>query len=130
MENKETGRREAEMTYFVAECMEFVRYGEYKENIKTAKEAVKIYDKIPSERLSAIKGIGVHIMDSEEPDYQSQYDLLHQGVVDLDIAALSYRFDDYPQILDAVRELQKLMPDIKIVDRDGRMEQQVKKNRR
>lgn len=129
MENKENGKREVKMTYYVAECMEFTRYGEYRENIKTAKEAVRIYDRIPPERLSAIKGIGVHITDSEEHDFQPQYELLYHGVINLDMAALSYKFDEYPQILDAVRELQKLIPDIKIIDSEKRMEKLAKKNK-
>ena len=43
-------------TYYVAECMEFNRYGEYREDIHSAEEAVKIYQSIPSERLNAGKG--------------------------------------------------------------------------
>ena len=39
-------------TYYVAECMEFNRYGEYREDIHSAEEAVKIYQSIPSERLN------------------------------------------------------------------------------
>ena len=30
-------------TYYVAECMEFNRYGEYREDIQSAEEAVKYY---------------------------------------------------------------------------------------
>ena len=44
-------------TYYVAECMEFNRYGEYREDIHSAEEAVKIYQSIPSERLNAGKGV-------------------------------------------------------------------------
>ena len=46
-------------TYYVAECMEFNRYGEYREDIQSAEEAVKYYQSIPSERLNAGKGIGI-----------------------------------------------------------------------
>ena len=35
-------------TYYVAECMEFNRYGEYREDIQSAEEAVKYYQSIPS----------------------------------------------------------------------------------
>lgn len=35
-------------TYYVAECMEFNRYGEYREDIHSAEEAVKIYHCIDS----------------------------------------------------------------------------------
>ena len=35
-------------TYYVAECMEFNRYGEYREDIHSAEEAVKIYNNFQS----------------------------------------------------------------------------------
>lgn len=39
------------VTYFVAECMEFLRYGEYVEDI------LECYDKITPDRPNAGKGI-------------------------------------------------------------------------
>ena len=52
-------------TYYVAECMEFNRYGEYREDIQSAEEAVKYYQSIPSERLNAGKGIGLHVEEED-----------------------------------------------------------------
>ena len=52
-ENAANGVR---VTYFVAECMEFLRYGEYVEDIPTIKEALEYYDKIPPDRLNAGRG--------------------------------------------------------------------------
>lgn len=53
-ENVANGVRVA---YFVAECMEFLRYGEYVEDIPTIKEALECYDKITPDQPNAGKGI-------------------------------------------------------------------------
>mgnify|MGYP000500166026 CR=1 FL=1 len=56
MENSKMGKDAANgirITFYVAECMEFPRYGECREDILSAEEAVKFYEAIPSERLNA-----------------------------------------------------------------------------
>lgn len=45
----ENAAKGIQVTYFVAERMEFLLYGEYIENIPTIKEALEYYDKIPTE---------------------------------------------------------------------------------
>lgn len=69
-------------TYYVAECMEFNRYGEYREDIHSAEEAVKIYQSIPSERLNAGKGIGLHV--EEEDGIPLEFSLVYNGELDVD----------------------------------------------
>lgn len=58
MEKVRWARMPPDVWQLVAECMEFILYGEYREGIHSAEEAVKIYQSIPSERLNAGKGIG------------------------------------------------------------------------
>lgn len=70
-------------TYYVAECMEFNRYGEYREDIHSAEEAVKIYQSIPSERLNAGKGIGLHV--EEEDGIPLEFSLVYNGELDVDL---------------------------------------------
>lgn len=50
------------LTFYVAESMEFENLGEYHEGL-TLKEAFEIYDSIPSERLNGGKGIGFTLHD-------------------------------------------------------------------
>ncbi len=49
METVKTGEdaaRNVQVSFFVAECMEFVRYGEYMEGIPSIEKALEYYDKI------------------------------------------------------------------------------------
>ena len=115
-ENAANGVR---VTYFVAECMEFLRYGEYVEDIPTIKEALEYYDKIPPDRLNAGKGIGIHIHDPEEGEYTPEYQLLTRQTVDVDSLQMMYGIEKYPQVMEAARELSVLGTDITLVDTKG-----------
>lgn len=108
-----------QVTYFVAECMEFLRYGEYVEDIPTIKEALEYYDKIPSDRLNARKGIGIHIHDPKEGEYALEYPLLTWQTLDVDSLQMMYGIEKYPQVMEASRELAALGKDIKVVDTNG-----------
>ena len=66
------------ITFYVAECMEFVSLGEYKEGL-TLHEAMDIYEKIPAERLNGGKGIGFDLQD--DSDYAGRFDLMQQGKI-------------------------------------------------
>lgn len=104
------------ITFYVAECMEFPRYGERREDILSAEEAVKFYEAIPSERLNAVKGIGVHVYDQKQPEFLQEFQLVHMGKMDVDMLQAMYGFDDYPQILRAARELISAMPELEVID--------------
>lgn len=105
-----------QVTFFVAECMEFLRYGEYVEGIASAKEALEYYEKIPGDRLNAGKGIGVHVHDPKEADFMPEFQLLTGKRMDIDILQMMYGFEKYPQVLEAARELIALKPEITVID--------------
>ena len=104
-------------TYYVAECMEFNRYGEYREDIQSAEEAVKYYQSIPSERLNAGKGIGLHV--EEEDGIPLDFPLVSGGKLDVDFLGEVYGFKEYPELLRAARELSAYLPETKVVDTKG-----------
>lgn len=108
-----------EITYFAAECMEFLRYGEYVEELPTVKAALEYYDKIPPERLNAGKGIGIHVHDPDDAEYIQEYPLLTGRTLDIDILQMMYGVEKYPQVMEAARELADLRPDIRVVDSKG-----------
>lgn len=108
-----------QVTYFVAECMEFLRYGEYVEDIPTIKEALEYYDKIPTDRLNAGKGIGIHIHDPKEGEYAAQYPLLAGKTLDVDSLQKMFEIEKYPQVIEAARELAALGRNIAVVDTKG-----------
>lgn len=135
MEKMENGKNAAagstRVSYFVAECMEFIRYGEYQEDIPTAEEAVKVYESIPSERLNAGKGIGIHIFEPEEPDFPQEVQLISWDKLDMDMLDSIHDLKKYPEIMAAAKELLPFMPDLVIEDSGHRLSQeQVKKNRK
>ena len=79
MENSKMGENAAdnvEITFYTAECMEFVRYGEYREGLGTLEEALKYYDEIPPDRLNAVKGIGIHVYDPKENGFIQEFPLI------------------------------------------------------
>lgn len=118
------------VTFYVAECMEFLRYGEYKDNIRTAKEAVEQYQAIPSDRLNAVKGIGIHVHSQDEPEVLMEYQLVHMKVMDIDTLQLMDGFNVYPQIMEAVRALIAELPELEIIDRKRLLDEKMETVRR
>ena len=90
------------LTYYVAECMEFPNLGEYHDNL-SLEEAVRIYQEIPAERMNGIKGIGFELKDGS--DYEGPFPILTGQTIDLDtIQAIDY-YRDNPLVQKAVKEL-------------------------
>lgn len=56
------------ITFSVAECSEFHSLGEYYEGIQTIEEAVRLYKRIPPERLNGMPGISIVVEDDGEAD--------------------------------------------------------------
>lgn len=55
------------VTLLVNECSEFHSYGEFHEDIKSVDEAIRLWKKIPPERLHGIKSIGIRVEDPKNP---------------------------------------------------------------
>lgn len=97
------------LTYYVAECMEFPNLGEYHDNL-SLEEAVRIYQEIPAERMNGIKGIGFELKDGS--DYEGPFPILTGQIIDLDtIQAIDY-YRDNPLVQKAVKELAAAMPEL------------------
>ena len=80
------------LTYYVAECMEFPNLGEYHDNL-SLEEAVRIYQEIPAERMNGIKGIGFELKDGS--DYEGPFPILTGQTIDVDtIQAIDYYRDN------------------------------------
>lgn len=122
---------EKKVTFFVAECMEFIRYGQYQEEIPTAEEAVRYYESIPAERLNAGKGIGIHIQDTEDLDFPQEVQLVFWEKLDMDSLAEWYDLKKNPQIITAAKELKSILPELTVIDTGHLLEiESVKKNGR
>ena len=104
------------LTYYVAECMEFPNLGEYHDNL-SLEEAVRIYQEIPAERMNGIKGIGFELKDGR--DYEGPFPILTGQTIDLDtIQAIDY-YRDNPLVQKAVKELAAAMPEMEVLGADA-----------
>ena len=108
------------LTYYVAECMEFPNLGEYHDNL-SLEEAVRIYQGIPAERMNGIKGIGFELKDGS--DYEGPFPILTGQTIDLDtIQAIDY-YRDNPLVQKAVKELAAAMPEMEVLGADANQQE-------
>ena len=109
-----------DLTYYVAECMEFPNLGEYHDNL-SLEEAVRIYQEIPAERMNGIKGIGFELKDGS--DYEGPFPILTGQTIDLDtIQAIDY-YRDNPLVQKAVKELATAMPEMEVLGADANQQE-------
>ena len=109
-----------DLTYYVAECMEFPNLGEYHDNL-SLEEAIRIYQEIPTERMNGIKGIGFELKDGS--DYEGPFPILTGQTIDLDtIQAIDY-YRDNPLVQKAVKELAAAMPEMEVLGADANQQE-------
>lgn len=101
---KENG---AKITFYAAECMEFTSFGEFHGNL-TLEEAVESYNRIPSSRLNAIKGIGF-ILEDDSIYSGGEWGLLRAGEVDYDNLELVPHYQKSPLVQEAVKKLETMI---------------------
>ena len=102
--------KEATLTYYVAECMEFPVLGEYHE-VDTLAEAVKLYEQIPADRMNGIKGIGFNLHDGS--DYAGAYPLMQGGKVATEMIDLVEHYKNSPLVQQAVEDIKQYYPDVR-----------------
>ena len=109
-----------DLTYYVAECMEFPNLGEYHDNL-SLEEAIRIYQEIPAERMNGIKGIGFELKDGS--DYEGPFPIVTGQTIDLDtIQAIDY-YRDNPLVQKAVKELAAAMPEMEVLGADANQQE-------
>jgi len=109
-----------DLTYYVAECMEFPNLGEYHDNL-SLEEAIRIYQEIQAERMNGIKGIGFELKDGS--DYEGPFPILTGQTIDLDtIQAIDY-YRDNPLVQKAVKELAAAMPEMEVLGADANQQE-------
>lgn len=91
------------LRFYVAECMEFPgRIGEYFENL-TLKEAMELYDWIPSQRLNAGKGIGCMLYENGE--LKGMLPILERDQIQIDSINLVKQFSESLEVQKAIMTL-------------------------
>lgn len=101
--------QKATITFYAAECMEFINYGEYHENL-TLPEAVKHYKKIVKRGMSCIPGIGFKLNDAEIPDYSDIPWPLYTGTqIALDDIEMIPAYREHPLVKQAVEDIKPFL---------------------
>ena len=109
-------RTEPEVTFTVAECGEFHTMGNYYEGIKTADEAVEIWQKVQSKNLNTVPGLGIHVHIPGEEDYMDgQIDLVSGKTIDVGILEYIPSMRKEPCVMERVAELIHRLPDYEII---------------
>ena len=100
------------LTFYVVECMEFPSLGEYHENL-SFEETVRLYEAIPSERMSAVKGIGFTLhTEGTERNMDSEFDLVSGKAIDVDMINHVPEFQDSPLVQQAIQDVIVCFPDM------------------
>jgi antirestriction protein ArdC len=96
------------ISFYVAECMEFPVMGEYHEGL-TLEEAIQIYERIPSDRIHGIKGIGFDLQDGSF--YDGSMEIFSGDKVQYDVIEHITHYKNSPLVQDAVKKLEKYAAD-------------------
>lgn len=107
-EQDQTMVKDAAITFYVAECMEFPVMGEYHEGL-TFPEALEAYEKIPSDRRNGIKGIGFNLQDGS--DYEGNYELLTGTIVQREDIEMIDHYKGNPLVQKAMADVDKYLED-------------------
>lgn len=116
-EHMETVKRiEPEVTFTVAECGEFPTLGNCYEGIKTADEAVEIWQNVQKKNLNTVPGLGVHVHIPEQEDYMDgQIDLVLGRTIDVSILEYIPSMTKELRVMEKVAELIHRLPDYEII---------------
>lgn len=99
----DTKEKEATISFYVAECMEFPVMGEYHDNL-SLQEALKIYENIPADRMHGIKGIGFMLHDGSIYD-DMEYELMSADQIREDMLDLVPYYKENPLVQKAYNGL-------------------------
>lgn len=107
---------EPEVTFTVAECGEFPTMGNCYEGIKTADEAVEIWQRVQSKNLNTVPGLGIHVHIPGQEDYMDgQIDLVSGKTIDVSILEYIPSMRKEPRVMERVAELIHRLPDYEII---------------
>ncbi len=98
---------EAVITFYVAECSEFPVLGEYHERLETLQEAMKLYDRIPSERLNGMKSVGFCLEDGSI--YDGTFDLMVAGEVQKEFINEIPHYRESPLVQKAIVDMEGIL---------------------
>ncbi|MDL2301089.1 DUF4316 domain-containing protein [Lachnospiraceae bacterium OttesenSCG-928-D06] len=105
-----------ELSYYVSECMEFPTLGEHHEQL-SLKEAIRLYESIPAERMNGIKGIGINLHVLEEEEYKDlNCDVIAGGLIDMAAINSVEEFRTSTLIQEAIKALVENLPGVEVLN--------------
>lgn len=108
---KQAEKETASISFYVAECMEYPDLGEHHTGL-TLKDAFRIYDQIPAERMNGIKGIGFELHDGSI--FDGEFPLMEGGRIQKDSIELVQHFQESPLVKQAVRDCETILQEREI----------------
>lgn len=107
---------EPEVTFTVAECVEFPALGNCYEGIKEADEAIEIWQRVQKKNLNTVPGLGIHVHIPGQEDYMDgQIDLVSGRTIDVSILEYIPFMRKEPRVMERVAELIHRLPDYEII---------------
>lgn len=98
----------------VKECSEFETLGECHENIESVSEAVRLWKKIPANRMHGIKSIAVVLESPRNIMDGSELDILVGKHFDLEVLHYVPDILENKQAQETIKELVKSFPDLEV----------------
>lgn len=102
------------ITLKVKECSEFETMGECYENIESVSEAVRLWKKIPADRMHGIKSIAVVLESPGNIMDGSELDILAGKHFDLEVLHYVPDILENKQAQEMIKELVKSFPDMEV----------------
>ena len=102
------------ITLKVKECSEFETLGECHENIESVSEAVRLWKKIPAERMHGIKSIAVVLESPGNIMDGSELDILVGKHFDLEVLHYVPDILENKQAQEMIKELVRSFPDMEV----------------
>lgn len=110
----------AKITFFAAECMEFLDYGEKYEDL-ILPEAVEAYQRICKNGSAYGPGIGFNLKDPRVPKYSDiDWPLYQGGKIALEEIKLIPAYQNHPLVRAAVQEMERYIPKLDRHRKQGR----------
>ena len=81
--------------------------GEYHERLETLQEAMELYEKIPAERMSGIKGIGFRLEDGSI--YDGNFDLMVMGEMQTEFINEIPQYRESPLVQKAISDMEEIL---------------------
>lgn len=129
-------KKQVKISFTVSECGEFPGKGEYHENVGSLKEAIKLFEQIPPDRMQGVPAIGIRVVDVKDKELFTEVNVFTGKQIDVDalkyvpeikehkaaqfaIAELLYKYPEAEVIGEVPEEIQKKVMAVEINEKQA-----------